>query len=31
MNKMKSELFQGKDVDFCLFYNNQKHQKKNDF
>tara|TARA_R110000851_G_scaffold49458_1_gene119013 strand:- start:1627 stop:2316 length:690 start_codon:yes stop_codon:yes gene_type:complete len=25
MNKMKSELFGGQDIEFCLFYNNQKY------
>jgi glycosyltransferase involved in cell wall biosynthesis len=28
MNKMKSELFQGKDIDFCLFYNNRNIRRK---
>ena len=28
MNKMKSELFKGKDVDFCLFYNNRNIKRK---
>ena len=28
MNKMKSELFQGKDYDFCLFYNNRNIRRK---
>jgi glycosyltransferase involved in cell wall biosynthesis len=28
MNKMKSELFQGKDLDFVLFYNNRNIKRK---
>ena len=28
MNKMKSELFQGNDYDFCLFYNNRNIRRK---
>jgi len=28
MNKMKSELFQGKDIEFCLFYNNRNIRRK---
>ena len=28
MNKMKSELFKGKEVDFCLFYNNRNIKRK---
>jgi len=28
MNKMKSEIFQGKDVEFCLFYNNRNIRRK---
>ena len=28
MNKMKSELFQGKDIEFCLFYNNRNIKRK---
>ena len=28
MNKMKSELFRGKEVDFCLFYNNRNIRRK---
>jgi len=28
MNKMKSELFQGKDLDFVLFYNNRNIRRK---
>ena len=28
MNKMKSELFQGQDVEFCLFYNNRNIRRK---
>ena len=28
MNKMKSELFQGKDIDFCLLYNNRNIRRK---
>ena len=28
MNKMKSELFQGKDVQFCMFYNNRNIRRK---
>ena len=25
---MKSELFQGKDIEFCLFYNNRNIRRK---
>ena len=28
MNKMKSELFQGQDIEFCLFYNNRNIRRK---
>ena len=28
MNKMKSELFQGRDIDFCLLYNNRNIRRK---
>ena len=28
MNKMKSELFQSKDIEFCLFYNNRNIKRK---
>ena len=28
MNKMKSELFSGKDIEFCLFYNNRNIRRK---
>ena len=28
MNKMKSELFKGKEIDFCLFYNNRNIRRK---
>ena len=28
MNKMKSELFQGKDIDFCMLYNNRNIRRK---
>ena len=28
MNKMKSELFNGKDIEFCLFYNNRNIRRK---
>ena len=28
MNKMKSQLFQGKDIEFCLFYNNRNIKRK---
>ncbi len=28
MNKMKSELFDGKDIEFCLFYNNRNIRRK---
>ena len=28
MNKMKSELFQGRDIEFCLFYNNRNIRRK---
>ena len=28
MNKMKSELFKGKDIEFCLFYNNRNIKRK---
>ena len=28
MNKMKSELFQGKNIDFCMLYNNRNIRRK---
>jgi len=28
MNKMKSELFNGQDIEFCLFYNNRNIRRK---
>jgi len=28
MNKMKSELFQGKDIEFCMLYNNRNIRRK---
>ena len=28
MNKMKSELFKGKDIEFCIFYNNRNIKRK---
>jgi glycosyltransferase involved in cell wall biosynthesis len=28
MNKMKSEIFQGRDMEFCLFYNNRNIRRK---
>ena len=28
MNKMKSELFRGKDIEYCIFYNNRNIRRK---
>ena len=28
MNKMKNELFRGKDIEFCIFYNNRNIRRK---
>ena len=31
MNKMKSELFEGQDIDFSMLYINRNIRRKNDF